>query len=1055
MTTAPPESTIGSSRLLGTNDAQRAVDSLTRQINNLERAIAQSVSAFSSLSSGAHKASSNAGASNRWNAQSNFPNTNGGRPTFTGGNGGGGNFGNPGRLGGNAANGGGGGFGGMLALGAGRGNGNASNGGGGTTSGMGRFAMAGAVVAGTAKGLVNYGNRNMSSNMQMDMFGNYSGLAGGIGPSGYQATNNVGMRTTFVNNRIALSANDAAKGGYTAAYTFGSPQFNGQTNSAYTQGVKQASGFAFASPTIGFSGAMAAAQQTYSARSLYATQMYGLTPAVGYNGQRATMGQIASSMVNRTFQGRNSVSQKSLDASLQQGGSLAVNLQAYGQSAGWSQTTIQSYENYIRGMNAAANKGMSQSEYDKLTQTAATGTGSSKRNALDKLKKTTGLGASMFETQRDLNATRLNRQEDILESLAPAFENATKMVNRFSDALTKFLQATGMDKAIGFGSGTLTPFSNSLGGFSGLGGGIAGGLLGGLAARGGAGLLGRMGGIGGLAGRVGGAGAGGAGLFSRLGGLFGAGGAAGGGGLTATAGANGVFSVGGLGGMGLGSMAGIGGAGAAFFGSMFGAGKYAGNPTNKKNHPILSSLLGHWSGDPSLGGSIQPGSVGMLGSLAGTLGHLSGPLGRLMNYDGKSGGAGEGNATGKKSGSGGSAKGSSTANAASIIKFAEQQLGDPYVWGGTGPNGWDCSGLMQWAFGQAGVKLPRTSQEQQRVGKPVATDAVRPGDLLFNGNPAHHVVMAIGGGKIIEAPRTGLNVRIRGFKPGEFTNARRVVGSVGNMGDIATDAGSSTTLNEQGSTVGGNIGGSYGGTSELAALMSALGGGTGAGAAGISAQSGSSASTADSSASTVTGSNPPGSVKGNQAIGKRLAAKQGWTGNQWKALYNLWMRESGWNEHADNPSSDAYGIPQALPGKKMSSAGGDWKSNPETQIKWGLQYIKERYGSPSKAWSFWNSKNPHWYDEGAWSLDQDTTARVHKGEMILPAKQAESVRDAITNTITTGTSTSGGGGIHFAAGSIVVQPLGSMTQQEAKMTGKMIVDAVLEDKRIKDMQKGH
>lgn len=1057
----PPASTttnssLGSSRLLGTNDAQRAVDSLGRQISNLERAIAQSVSAFQSLSNSTNRTQSNSGASSRWNAQSNFPNNNGGRPTYAGGNGGGGNFGGANRLGGGSPNGGSGGgsFGGMLALGSGRGNG--GGGGFGGSSSMGRFGLAGAAVMGAAKGLVNYGNRNMSSNMQMDMFGNYSALAGGIGPGGYQATNNVGMRTTFVNNRIALSANDAAQGGYTAAYTFGAPQFNGQTNSAYTQGVRQASGFAFASPTLGFAGAMTAAQQTYSARSLYATQMYGLTPAIGMSGNRATMGQIASSMMGRTFQGRTQVSNKTLDASLQQGGSLAVNLQSYGQAAGWNQSTIQSYENYIRGLNAAQNKGMTQGQYDKLTQTAATGSGSAKRNALDKLKSTTGLGASMFETQRDLNATRLNRQEDILESLAPAFENATKMVNRFSDALTKFLQSTGLDKAIGTASGTLTPFSNALGGFSGLGGGVAGGLMGSLLMRGGASRLG------GLAGGLGGSGggAGGAGLFTRLFGMFGGGGGAAAGGagstLTATAGANGVFSVGGLGGMGLGGMAGIGTAAAALFGSMFGAGKYASNAKNKKNHPLLSSIMGSWSGDPTLGGSMQPGTVGMLGTIAGSLGHLSGPLGRLMGYDGKSGGASGNTTSGKKSGSGGSASGSSTANAASIIKYAEQQLGDPYVWGGTGPNGWDCSGLIQWAYGQAGVKIPRTSQEQQKVGKAVATDAVQPGDLLFNGNPAHHVVMAIGGGKIIEAPRTGLNVRIRSFKPGEFGSARRIVGSVGNMSDISSDPNSSTTLNDQASTVGGNIGGAYGGTSELAALMSALGGGVGAGGAGISAQSGSSASTSDSSASTVSGSNPPGSPKGNQAIGKKLAQKYGWTGNQWKALYNLWMGESGWNEKADNPSSDAYGIPQALPGKKMASAGGDWKTNPETQIKWGLQYIKERYGSPAKAWSFWNSKNPHWYDEGAWSLDQDATARVHKGEMILPAKQAESVRNAITNTLTTGSnSTGGGGGVHFAAGAIVVQPQGPMTQQEAQMTGKMIVDAITEDKRIKEMQKGH
>lgn len=1067
MTTPTPDSSIGSSRLLGTNEAQRAVDSLTRQVHNLERALSQAVGAFQHMSQNAQSSTANSGASQRWNMQSNFPTNNGGRANQPRGNGGGGIFGGGNRLGGGAANGGGGVYGGMLALGSGRANGGGMIGGGGggsvgagaVSSGMGRFAIGGAIVAGVAKGLVNYGNRNMSTNMQMDMFGNYGALAGGIGNGGYQATNNVAMRTTFVNNRIALSANDAARGGYTAAYTFGAPQFNGQTNSAYTQGVRQAAGFAFASPTLGFAGAMTAAQQTYSARSLYATQLYGLQPAIGYNGNRATMGQIASSMLGRTFQGRTRVSNKELDAALQQGGSLSVNLQAYGQSAGWNQSTIQSYENYIRGLNAAENKGMSQSTFDKLTQTAATGTGSAKRNALDTLKKTTGLGASMFETQRDLNATRLNRQEDILESLAPAFENATKMVNRFSDALTKFLQNTGLDKVIGTASGTLTPFSNALGGFSGLGGGILGGLLGGAAMRGVGGLLGGGGGgLGGLAGRLGGmgaggAGGGGAGLFTRLFGMFGGGGAAAGGGstLTATAGADGVFTVGGLGGMSALGMGGIATGAAALFGSMFGAGKYAGNPKNRKNHPILSSILGSWSGDPSLGGHVQPGAVGMLGSLAGIGGHLWPLAKRLMSNDGQGGGASTGSSSGKGSKGGKGAHGAGTANAASVIKFAEQHLGDPYVWGGTGPNQWDCSGLIQWAYGQAGVQIPRVAKDQQNIGKPVATDKVQPGDLLFNGNPAHHVVMAIGNGKVIEAPHPGANVRIRGFKPGEFTNARRILGSVGNMSGISTDdSGNPVTQNDTAGNSGGDIG-SYSGTSELAALMNSLSGSAGGGAMSLGAQTSTSSGTSDSASDPSAPST--NKAKDLQAYAKKLLKKYGWA-NQWDAFNKLEMSEAGWNVKATNPSSGAYGLAQALPASKYSSAGSDWKTNGATQLRWMMDYIKDRYKSPNAAWSFHQRNN--WYASGAWSLDQDQMAQVHKGEMILPAKQAETVRQAITNTLTTGSSTaSNGGGIVFQQGSIVVNPQGPMTQQEAKMTGKMIVDAVMEDKRIKEMQKGH
>ncbi|MFD7957912.1 transglycosylase SLT domain-containing protein [Streptomyces ardesiacus] len=69
--------------------------------------------------------------------------------------------------------------------------------------------------------------------------------------------------------------------------------------------------------------------------------------------------------------------------------------------------------------------------------------------------------------------------------------------------------------------------------------------------------------------------------------------------------------------------------------------------------------------------------------------------------------------------------------------------------------------------------------------------------------------------------------------------------------------------------------------------------------------------------------------------------------------------ESGWNVDATNASSGAYGLVQALPGSKMASAGADWKTNPATQIKWGLDYMKDRYGSACDAWSFWQTNG--WY----------------------------------------------------------------------------------------------
>ena len=85
----------------------------------------------------------------------------------------------------------------------------------------------------------------------------------------------------------------------------------------------------------------------------------------------------------------------------------------------------------------------------------------------------------------------------------------------------------------------------------------------------------------------------------------------------------------------------------------------------------------------------------------------------------------------------------------------------------------------------------------------------------------------------------------------------------------------------------------------------------------------------------------------------------GWGSAQWPCLNALWQRESNWNPRAQNRSSGAFGIPQALPGSKMASAGADWRTSFRTQINWGLDYIDGRYGSPCGAWS--HSQRYGWY----------------------------------------------------------------------------------------------
>ncbi len=96
------------------------------------------------------------------------------------------------------------------------------------------------------------------------------------------------------------------------------------------------------------------------------------------------------------------------------------------------------------------------------------------------------------------------------------------------------------------------------------------------------------------------------------------------------------------------------------------------------------------------------------------------------------------------------------------------------------------------------------------------------------------------------------------------------------------------------------------------------------------------------------------SVAEVQALARQLVPA-----DQFQCFSNIVDHESGWNHTATNPSSGAYGLMQALPGSKMSSAGADWQTNPATQIRWGLDYMDSRYGSPCGAWDFWTVNN--WY----------------------------------------------------------------------------------------------
>jgi hypothetical protein len=130
-------------------------------------------------------------------------------------------------------------------------------------------------------------------------------------------------------------------------------------------------------------------------------------------------------------------------------------------------------------------------------------------------------------------------------------------------------------------------------------------------------------------------------------------------------------------------------------------------------------------------------------------------------------------------------------------------------------------------------------------------------------------------------------------------------------------------------------------------------------AAALRAQRAAAAATPAPSPSSQAPSDSAPQPSGNpQQIASAMLASFGWSSSEFGCLVSLWNLESGWNVYASNPSG-AYGIPQALPGSKMASAGPDWQSNAATQIRWGLGYIKSLYGSPCGAWS--HEQASGWY----------------------------------------------------------------------------------------------
>ncbi|MEW1922268.1 C40 family peptidase [Streptomyces sp. NPDC088360] len=438
------------------------------------------------------------------------------------------------------------------------------------------------------------------------------------------------------------------------------------------------------------------------------------------------------------------------------------------------------------------------------------------------------------------------------------------------------------------------------------------------------------------------------------------------------------------------------------------------------------------------------------GAWRGISGFLGGDRGTPESKQGGSGG--------KKS----DAAGVSGGGIASAISFARSQVGDRYILGAEGPNAWDCSSLVQAAYKKAGVSLPRVTYDQIKKGIEVDIDDARPGDLVFY-KDLSHVGIYTGNGKVLEAANPGKGV-VEGPMYSKFKRARRILS--GGMEAKASLSGKEEDATASQGGGGLKLSGAYGSVEEVDALAAALSGGGGGSAQSVSrTPSASQNEEAEDEGTSDAGSKAPRNVQKNVALGKKMAAAYGWTGSNWSALYKLWMGESGWRHWADNPTSDAYGIPQAMSNIHKETATSAWRNSPEKQIAWGLKYIKGRYGTPSKAWSFWNSKNPHWYKDGAWEVPGQPgagiDAKLHGGEMVLEANTAHTVRQALLNqglnpTPGQGSNSAGGGGavtLSFGAGSVVIQ-MPSATAEGAKSAATSFVNYVAADDRIKSLMGG-
>lgn len=618
-----------------------------------------------------------------------------------------------------------------------------------------------------------------------------------------------------------------------------------------------------------------------------------------------------------------------------------------------------------------------------------------------------------------------------LAATAPGEINATETsMDAFTkslDAFTSFLQKSGLGNTLGGAKGwagqILGPGLEGLGAGVGLSRLLFGGGLGGAAAGGGGsgGLLGLLG-LGSLAGKTGIAGKLTMGTTAES---------------AASAGGGSILSK-----LGLSKLGGIGGAAGSIAAVL----------------PLVLQQLGDYSH-----GKFKSGVGVAFNDILKPLGNLIPGMSMNKAWHGIEGIFGGGTVGAGGSGPGAPATGGG-GTGAQAVGVAEKFLGKPYVWGGSNPQkGFDCSGLTQYAYSQIGVQLPRTSQQQEHSGREVAKDQLAVGDLVFYGEPAYHVGMYVGGGKMIDAPHTGANIRIENLWGGE-SHFRRIVGQAGML---QTNPLSSNTNNSNNNASSGSVarGSWVGGTSEMSNIASGL-----ASVLGIwSNQNGAANGISAGGINTGSSGPPSGMPSGNLASWEKSALKiLGLNYNQYASgLTNIIQHESSGNPHAENltdsnakAGNPSKGVMQTTQTTFNSYAIAGHKNiwNPVDNIIAGVRYIESRYGlNMLAAGGNRNSAGNYiGYALGAQEVEKDEWAKVHKGELIFQRDTADALREwsRSANSKTKPSQMGSPVTLNFHPNSINIS-MTNGSDAEQKAAAKGIMNYICEDQRLQTIASGN